>query len=69
MKTIVLLAFSLMACERADSAVHQLEYTYDANTNLCFAFYALGSDTGSMTYVPCTPEVLKEIQREQAANK
>ena len=66
---LLLMGFSLCACETPTESIRQFSYGYDAKTDLCFAFYHMQSQTGSMTYVPCTPGVLKEIQEEQAQSK
>lgn len=68
-KLLFLLPLVLMACETPTESIQQFTYGYDAKTDLCFAFYHIQSQAGSMTYVPCTPGVLAEIQAEQASEK
>lgn len=42
-------------------SIDRVQYIKDSRTNLCFASYNLGYESGSFTMVPCTDEVLKQI--------
>lgn len=53
------------AAER-DFIKGSLTYTQDAQTGLCFAGSNLGDRDGLLTNVPCTPEVLAVIVKENS---
>lgn len=59
---VVTLAFTLlMVCTAQDrrDIIQTVEYHRDSRTGLCYATYGLGMQNGTMTNVPCTPEVEK----------
>jgi hypothetical protein len=66
---LLVMGFSLVACETPEQSVAQFRYTKDPSTKLCFALYHMFNNNGSMTYVPCTPEVEDEIKREASLKK
>jgi len=41
--------------------VSAMAYSRDARTGLCFAVFCWHDETRSVSYVPCTPEVLAHI--------
>lgn len=60
---VVVSALMLSACGgdigQAEDA-NDLKYVQDIKTDLCFS-YTPGYESSSRSYVPCTPEVLREI--------
>lgn len=60
MKKIILLSLVLFGCAYTPGELYnranELQYMKDSRTNLCFA---IGSTNGSITNVPCSPEVEK----------
>lgn len=63
---IVIGATFLTGCGEPVSTKEKMDkivYSKDRNTNLCFASYAFGSRNGTLTYVPCTPEVENLIKK------
>jgi hypothetical protein len=66
---LLLMGFSLCSCETPEQTVARFQYTKDPTTKLCFALYNMTNNNGSMTYVPCTPEVEDEIKREASLRK
>jgi hypothetical protein len=61
-----LLLLCLLGC--APSNQHRAEmiiYTKDDRTGLCFASYGWGQDYGSFTNVPCSDDVMKQVQAER----
>lgn len=60
MKKIVLLSLLLVGCSLTPGELYDraasVQYMRDSRTNLCFA---VNPNNGSMTNVPCTPEVEK----------
>jgi len=70
MKKILLVClFGVLSCESPRESVARFSYTKDSRTNICFALYNMDTNASSMTYVPCTDEVEKEIQAEEVAYK
>jgi hypothetical protein len=43
----------------AKDHIQSVQYFYDPRTNLCFAGLGVSLDSGSITNVPCSPEVIK----------
>ncbi len=69
MKNIVISLFLiLLGCDTPRESAHKFVYTKDDRTGLCFALYAIGGNGGSMTYVPCTEEVEKQIKIDDINN-
>ena len=63
---LLLMGFSLCACATPKDHVRNMYYTKDPRTNLCFATYRMGGNSGSFSWVPCTPEVEKQIEFTEA---
>lgn len=72
--SLIIICFSISACtqsvqvskDQAKSAMESITYAKDPKTNLCFAILGSMGDSSfikqSITYVPCTPEVLSLIK-------
>lgn len=69
MKTILVLSILLMSCITNQEHVEGFSYIKDARTNLCFALSNMGSNQATMTNVPCTEEVEKQIKIDSERNK
>lgn len=54
---LIVLCLAITSC-----SIEDIKYTKDYRTGLCFATLNLGSNNGTMTNVPCSPEVEKQIQ-------
>lgn len=66
MKKILLVCIlGLIGCQSHQDVVNDFVYLKDSRTNLCFAAWGAGNRY-SMTYVPCTPEVEKQITLDVA---
>ncbi len=70
MKRLILICLLVCGCNEADikkanmenstsTMSAELHYYKDSNTNLCFAGMYVGYNAGTLTNVPCTPEVEK----------
>lgn len=68
-KLLLICLFGVLSCETPRETAASFTYTKDLRTNLCFALYAIGTNGASMTYVPCTEEVEKEIKLEEELSK
>ncbi len=79
MKTYILslvVVLTLGACtnpvnvgkSNAKEAVNNITYTFDDRTKLCFAVLGNVGDSGfikqSITFVPCTKEVMEQIEKK-----
>lgn len=74
LKYVLASVFLLAGCEEMDRGGYTeqerqvssysagLIYMKDARTNLCFATCSNGYNIGSLTNVPCSPEVLKLVK-------
>lgn len=61
--TLIGLILIISGCDSPPSTViGHLSYTIDYRTNMCFATYHLAFNNAVMSNVPCTPEVLRQIQ-------
>lgn len=70
MKTLlVVLALGLMACESQQERLNTIQYMKDDRTHLCYATYWLGQTYGSLTNVPCSPEVEQAIRDDAPKTK
>lgn len=68
---LIIAAIFLISCEtpqesskRSNVIIEYMLYVKDRRTNLCFLVNPGGSNF-SHTYVPCTPEVEKEIEKNK----
>lgn len=68
MKKLLLIGvlFGLCSCYTTQEHTHFFLYLKDSRTNLCFASYDLGHETGVLTNVPCTPDVEAAIQSDKS---
>lgn len=46
-----------------EATTNKLRYSQDARTGLCFAWYAPGSQYGTMSEVTCSEAVIREIAK------
>jgi len=63
-KLLLILFLGVIACKDSSTTamVNEIKYIRDPRTNLCYACFDLGYDDGSITNVPCTPEVMTLTQ-------
>lgn len=64
-RTVLLVGLAVLAgCDPApgDGSNSTISYTYDANTELCFAYTGFGNSS-TLATVPCTDKVIKAIRR------
>lgn len=65
---IICAALVLLSCDQNEfrrntskEMMSQTIYVRDTRTNLCFATWLAGSSAGSLTNVPCSPEVVAKL--------
>lgn len=68
MKKFLLISLFLTACFSNQDHVDGFSYIKDSRTDLCFAVSNMGTNQATITNVPCTDAVLKQIQLQSAQN-
>jgi len=61
----MIISLLLVSCYEPHKMAYELRYIQDPRSNLCFATYNLGYQTGTMATVPCTEKVLKLIEEDK----
>lgn len=61
-KLMLCIAFMLAGCDSPQESAMKFQYGKDPRTGLCFAMYSMGTQSGTMTHVPCTSEVERQIE-------
>ena len=60
-KLLLALSILMLSCVDNQMVVYDFVYVKDKRTNVCYAMWQMGSNRSTMTYVPCTEEVEKQI--------
>lgn len=58
----IAIGFMSVSCIDNNKAVNKINYWKDQRTGLCFAAFGMGTQSGLLTNVPCTPEVGRLIK-------
>lgn len=69
MKKILGLCVLLFGCQTPQEYAQEFRYAKDERTGICFAMWGMGGNGSTMTYVPCSIEVLREIESEKARHQ
>lgn len=64
-KFLLVIVLCLLGCDTQQQRVQGFVYIKDSRTQLCFATFNLGYNTGIATNVPCTVEVESAVEQDK----